>query len=187
MALRKVAVMGHPVLRKVAEPIPEKDITSEPIQTLLKDMVETMIEYDGRGLAAPQVHESIQMLVMLWDFTPGEEPTLLCLINPVVKPLTKDKSEFWEGCLSVPGLRGKVERPNRISVEAFNEQGEKLDFVVDGFAATVIQHEYDHLLGKLYIDRITDTSKLSFNREYERFHASADDPEDEEGGGDQQP
>jgi peptide deformylase len=183
MALRKVAVMGHPVLREVAALVPENEIQSDRIQTLLKDMVETMIEYDGRGLAAPQVHESIQMLVMLWDFTPNEEATLLCLINPVIKPITKETSEYWEGCLSVPGLRGKVSRPNRISVEAFNEQGEKLDFVVDGFAATVIQHECDHLQGKLYIDRMTDLGKLAFSREYERYHATPGEPDVAEEGG----
>lgn len=169
MALRKVAVMGHPVLRQIAEPIPVKEIRSEKIQTLIQDMVETMFEYDGRGLAAPQVHESVQLLVMLWDFDPGQKPYLKVLINPEIKVETEDTSGAWEGCLSVPGLRGYVDRPNRISVKSFDAEGKKQDFVAEGFAATVIQHECDHLQGKLYIDRMTDLTKLAFIKEYGRF------------------
>ena len=170
MALRKVAVMGHPVLRKVAEPIPVKDIKSEKIQTLIQDMVETMFEYDGRGLAAPQVHESIQLVVMLWDFDKDVKPFLKVLINPEISPTTKEESGYWEGCLSVPGLRGFVERPNKISVKCYDQDGKKQEFVADGFAATVIQHECDHLMGKLYIDRIKDLTQFAFIKEYGRFY-----------------
>jgi peptide deformylase len=178
MAVRKVAVLGHPVLRKVAEPVPEADIKSEKIKTLIKDMIETMAEYDGRGLAAPQIHESIQVLVMLWDFDPKIEPKIMCLINPELKDLTQETSSYWEGCLSLPGLRGLVSRPNKVLVQALNEKGEKIKFIAEGFAATVVQHEYDHLLGRVYIDRMTDMSNLSFNREFEKYLAS---PENEEG------
>lgn len=167
--------MGNPVLRKVAAPIPESEISSPKIQTLIQDMIETMFEYEGRGLAAPQVHESLQLMVMLWDFDPDKEATLRCFINPVIKPLTKETSSFWEGCLSVPGLRGMVDRPNKISVEALNQKGEKVSFVAEGFAATVIQHEYDHLIGKLYVDRITDREKFAFLKEYEKFHSDGQD------------
>lgn len=169
MAVRKVIVMGHPTLRKVAEPISEAKIKSTEIQQLLKDMTETMFEYDGRGLAAPQINESVQAIVMLWDFEPDKEPSLIYLINPVITPLTKETSTYGEGCLSVPGLRGNVSRPNKIAVKALNHLGDKLDFVAEGFAATVIQHECDHLLGKLYVDHITDMTQLAFNREYSRF------------------
>jgi len=178
MAVRKVAAMGNPVLRQVAAPIPEKEINTPKIQQLIRDMIETMMEYDGRGLAAPQVHESVQLLVMIWDFEPEKEPYLLCLINPKLTPLTQEKSTFWEGCLSVPGMRGKVTRPNKLQVDALDQKGEKITFIADGFAATVVQHEYDHLIGKLYIDRIEDLSTLVFNREYERFWAKDDDPEE---------
>lgn len=171
MAVRKVAVMGHPVLRKVAAPVDPKQISSPEIQTLIRDMIETMVEYDGRGLAAPQVHESLQILVMLWDFD-DKEPSLLCLINPVITPQTHTTSEYWEGCLSVPGLRGKVSRPNKISVEALDTKGKPIKFVAEGFAATVVQHECDHLLGKLYLDRMTDLTNLAFTREYQRFLAA---------------
>src|SRR4051812_6833600 len=105
MAVRKIAVMGHPVLRKKAVPVPEKAIKTPQVQGLIQDMIETMFEYDGRGLAAPQVHESVQILVMLWDFDKGKETKLLCLINPKITPLTEETSEFWEGCLSIPGMR----------------------------------------------------------------------------------
>lgn len=182
MAVRKIAVMGHPILRKPAEPIALKDIKSEKIQQLLKDMIETMMEYDGRGLAAPQIHESLQVVVLIWDFDPKAKPHLMCLINPEIKPATKETSSYWEGCLSVPGMRGKVARPNKISVEAYDQAGKKVSFEAEGFAATVIQHECDHLIGKLYIDRMEDLSLLAFNREFSKFHASPDDEEMEEGG-----
>lgn len=169
MAIRNVAVMGNPILRQVAKPVPEKQIKTEAIQTLIRDMIETMFEYDGRGLAAPQIHESLQIVVMLDDFNPAEEAKLRVLINPEITPLTTETSTYGEGCLSVPGLRGDVTRPNKIHVKALDAQGKKLDFVAEGFEATVIQHECDHLMGKLYIDRITDLTRLAFNKEYGRF------------------
>ncbi len=177
MAVRKIAVMGHPVLRQMAKPVPEEKIGTPEFQEFLKDMLETMFEYDGRGLAAPQIHESIQVVVMLWDFNPKEEPHVQVLINPVIKPLTQETSSFWEGCLSLPGLRGKVARPNKISVEALNQRKEKISLVAEGFAATVVQHECDHLMGKLYIDRMQGLSELCFNREYERYWAKPDSPD----------
>lgn len=179
MAIRKVAVMGHPVLRQIAKPIPEKDITKPAIQTLIQDMIETMFEYDGRGLAAPQIHESLQLVVMVWDFDPNTKPYLKVLINPEIKHLTDETSSCWEGCLSLPGLRGRVDRPNKISVRALDAQGERIGFEAEGFAATVIQHECDHLMGKLYIDRITDLSQFGFSRECSQFliKGEAVDPE----------
>ncbi len=175
MAIRNVAAMGNPVLRKVASRIPEDTITSPEIQGMLKDMVDTMFEYDGRGLAAPQIHESLQALVMVWDFEPEVKPYLVFLINPEITPLTEEKSEYWEGCLSVPGLRGLVERPNKIQVRAYNEEGKKVGFTAEGFMATVIQHECDHLLGKLYVDHIKDMSNFSFNKEFARYHTNQGD------------
>lgn len=174
MAIRKVALMGHPVLRQIAKPISEKDISKPETQNLIQDMIQTMFEYDGRGLAAPQIHESIQLVVMIWDFDPETKPYIRVLINPEIKPLTQETSFCWEGCLSLPGLRGKVGRPNKISVTALNEKAEKVFFEAEGFAATVIQHECDHLLGKLYIDRITDLSQFGFSRECSQFLTQGD-------------
>ncbi len=175
MALLKVAQMGHPVLRQVAKPVPEKDIGSPEIQQLIADMVETMDEYNGRGLAAPQVHQSVQIVVLIWDFEPKKKPFLQVLINPELEPLTKDTSAFWEGCLSVQGLIGKVARPNRLRVKALDKDGKKLDFIAEGFAATVVQHEVDHLHGKLYVDRITDMTQFAFVKEYQKYLSSPDD------------
>lgn len=180
MSLRKVAVMGHPVLRKVAEPIPAKEIKSPKVQTLIQDMVETMFEYDGRGLAAPQVHESIQLVVMLWDFDKDTKPYLKVLINPEITAVTEETSGNWEGCLSLPGLRGFVNRPNKISVKSLDQDGKKQDFIAEGFAATVIQHECDHLMGRLYIDRITDLTQFAFIKEYNRFLEYSGEVEDAE-------
>jgi len=181
MAVRKVALMGHPVLRKVAEPVQESEITQPKTQRLISDMLETMMEYDGIGLAAPQIHESVQLVMMIWNYEggPAEDEFLmegiLCLINPEIESLTTDTSTFWEGCLSVPGIRGEVTRPNKVSVRAFNHQGKRIEFIAEGFPATVVQHECDHLTGKLYVDRITDTTKLAFDREYRKFHIPRED------------
>jgi len=180
MAIRKVAAMGHPILRQVAQPVPENEIASEAIQTLIQDMVETMVEYDGRGLAAPQIYVSLQVVVMIWDFDPGVEPYLKVLINPEIELLTKDTSTFPEGCLSVPGLQGDVPRPNWIKVRALDQKGERIGFEAKGFAATVIQHECDHLLGKLYIDRMTDLTRLAFTKEYGRYLSPGSEPEEGE-------
>lgn len=174
--------MGHPVLRKVAAKVPPNEIQTPKIQNLIRDMVETMVDYDGRGLAAPQVDESLQVVVMLWDFDQGKEPSILCLINPELEYLTKETSSFWEGCLSVPGLRGLVARPNKLRVRAVNQNKEPIDMTVEGFAATVVQHECDHLQGKLYVDHIKDMTKFAFNREYMKYLASPDDVTEPEGG-----
>ncbi|MBI3293864.1 MAG: peptide deformylase [Deltaproteobacteria bacterium] len=180
MAIRKVARMGHPVLRKIAAPVPEKAIKTPEFQGFVHDLIDTMFEYDGRGLAAPQIHESLRVVVMLWKSEKSSsKPTILCLINPVIKPLTSETSHYWEGCLSLPGLRGLVERPNRIAVTALGLKGEKIEMEVDGFDATVVQHECDHLDGVLYIDRIKDLKNFSFNQEYDRHLSNPDDPDDE--------
>jgi len=175
MAIRKVAVMGHPVLRLAATPVPEAMIKSPKVQQLLSDMLDTMYEYNGLGLAAPQVYESLQIVVMIWDFEQDQEPYIRYLINPVITNLTKEESGHWEGCLSVPGLRGWVSRPNRISVKAFDDQGKAIEFIAEGFAATVIQHECDHLLGKLYLDRMTEMEKLVFESEFKKHIRSEDE------------
>jgi peptide deformylase len=173
--IRKVALMGHPVLRQVAAPVSPADITTPDIQTLIDDMLETMNEYHGRGLAAPQIRESLQIFVMVWDFEPGKAPYDQVLINPVIKSLTKQTSTFWEGCLSLPQLIGKVSRPNRVHVEALDRKGNKLSFIAEDFAATVVQHENDHLQGILYIDRMENLKELAFTHEYKRHMAGGSD------------
>ncbi len=179
MAIRKVARMGHPVLRTVAAAVPEATIRTPAISGLIHDMIETMFEYEGRGLAAPQVYESVRIVVMLWNLKKGDDnSSILCLINPVITLLTEETSTYWEGCLSLPGLRGKVTRPNRLSLAALGPKGEKIQMNIDGFEATVVQHECDHLDGKLYVDRIKDMKDFAFTSEYERY-CLPDDPASE--------
>ncbi len=170
----KVARLGHPVLRQVAEPVPPDQIATPQIQQFIDDLIETMYEYDGAGLAAPQVHVSQQIVVMEVGRNPryphAPEIPLTVYINPEITSLTEDMDEDWEGCLSVPGLRGRVPRYVKIRVRAYNRQGQRLDFIAEGFHARVIQHECDHLWGKLYIDRIRDTTSLMFLEEFMKYH-----------------
>ena len=180
MAIRKIAQMGEPVLRRKADLVDPNEISSPFIQTLIEDMIETMHDADGAGLAAPQVYESLQLCVIEVDQNPRypqfEPIPLTVLINPIVTPLVGDGAELsaedsfqmYEGCLSVPGMRGQVLRPRKVRVQALDRAGKPLDFVWESFRAVVVQHETDHLLGTLYVDR-ADPKTLTFLREYERF------------------
>lgn len=180
MAIRKIAQLGEPVLRRVAEPIAREEIGSERLVTLTRDLIETMRDADGAGIAAPQVYESVRLCVVEVRKNPRyphfPEIPLLVLINPVVEPLSsssesgeaRDTITMFEGCLSVPGLRGKVRRPRKVRVTALNEQGAPLELVWEGVRAAVIQHELDHLDGVLFVDRALPRS-LMFQREYERY------------------
>ena len=174
MSILKVARMGHPVLRRVADPIPPDQITSTEIQQLIQDMLDTVIEYDGVGLAAPQVHHSIRLVLLCLDPEEGFE----AWINPILTPTTTDEMVSTEGCLSVPGLRGDVSRPSGIKVEAYDHQGQFFERHLDGFSAVVAQHECDHLDGVLYVDKV-DTQSLAFIEEFRRY-ATTQDEETEE-------
>ncbi len=164
MAILRVAQMGHPVLRLVAEPVDPAEIRTPPFQAFLDDMLETMEEYDGAGLAAPQVYTSIRAVVLTLDPEVGPE----FLINPVITPLSDLTTRTVEGCLSVEDLRGKVERPAHVRLEALDRFGRAKAYELQGFPAVVVQHECDHLDGVLYVDRV-DPLTLSFLREYQRF------------------
>jgi peptide deformylase len=169
----KVARLGHPILRKIAEPVPPEHITTPAVQQFIDDLIETMYEYDGAGLAAPQVHVSQQIVVMEVSQNPryphAPAIPLTVYINPEIIPLTDNTDEDWEGCLSVPGLRGRVPRYTKIRLRAYNRQGKRVDFVAEGFHARVIQHECDHLQGKVYLDRIRDISSLTFIEEFMKY------------------
>lgn len=165
MAILKVAQMGHPVLRLVAAPIPPDLITSDAVQGLITDMRDTCEEYDGLGLAAPQVHESVRLVLLTLEAL-GEG--LQVLINPVITPLTDEVARTYEGCLSVEGMRAAVERPARVRVEAYRETGERITLELEDMDAVVVQHECDHLDGILYVDRC-DTQTLAFLPEYRRY------------------
>jgi peptide deformylase len=162
MAILKVAQLGHPVLRRVADPIDPEQISGTGIQQLIADMRETMEDYDGVGLAAPQVHYSVRLVILEVD----EEQVVL--INPIITPTTTDMVRSYEGCLSVWKMRAAVNRYAAVRVEAYGEDGGKLDFIVEDFDAIVMQHECDHLDGVLYIDRC-DTRTMAFLDEYRRW------------------
>ncbi len=173
MAILKVARLGNPVLRQPAERLSPRQIRSPALQNFIDDMVTTMKEYDGVGLAADQVHEPLQIAVLEVADNPRypQKPNvpLTVLINPVITPVNDALEEDWEGCLSVPDLRGKVPRYKSIRVEALDRGGKPLHFVAHDFHARVIQHEWDHLNGKVYLDRMRDFSTLSFLTEFARY------------------
>ena len=183
MAIRKIAQLGEPVLRLQARPLAVEELGAPSTQLLIDDMIETMRDADGAGLAAPQVYESVQLVVIELS-SPRRYPDvdripLLTLVNPVVSSLVgqdpatladRDAITVYEGCLSVTGLRGRVRRPRRVRVQALDRLGEPLDFIWEGFRAAVVQHEVDHLRGTLFLDRAQPQS-LTFLREYERFVA----------------
>ena len=173
MSILKVAKLGNPVLRQIAKPVTEKAIRSHEIQRLIKDMVATMREYGGVGLAAPQVHESVQIAVIegLEDAGPNKrQPTQLqILINPALTVLSEQLDEDWEGCLSIPDLRGRVPRYRDIQIRALGAEGEQVEFRTTSFHARVIQHEHDHLMGKVFLDRMRSFESLTFLPEFSRY------------------
>jgi peptide deformylase len=173
MSILKVTRLGHPVLRKVTETVSQSELESPALQKFIDDMIETMKEYDGVGLAADQVHESKQIAVLEVADNPRypEKPQvpLTVLVNPTITPLSKDIEEDWEGCLSIPDLRGMVPRYKSVRVQALDRQGKAIDFVANEFHARVIQHEFDHLNGKVYLDRMRDFSTLTFLQEFARY------------------
>ena len=172
MAILKVARLGHPVLRQVARPVPVEAIRSADVQRLIDDMIETMREYDGAGLAANQVHTLQQICVIEVTGNPRypDAPNipLTVLINPVVTPLTADMEDGWEGCLSVPDMRGQVPRHTAVRLQCHDREGQRLDLVAKEFFARVIQHETDHLNGIVYLDRMRDLGTLTHIAEWNK-------------------
>jgi peptide deformylase len=167
MAIREILRMGNPILLKEAEKV--KKFATPEIHELIKDMIETMKDADGAGLAAPQVGESIQLVIFGFDknerYPEAEEIPFTVLINPVITPLTQDKEDDWEGCLSVPGMRGVVPRYKEINYKGYDQYGNEIDRNVEGFHARVVQHECDHLLGILYPTRIENMKLFGFHDE----------------------
>lgn len=174
MAILKIARMGHPVLRRVADPV--EDPSDPEIQRLIADMAETMADASGAGLAAPQVHVPKRIILFV---VPAERATLegeadrprglSVLINPVIEPVGAGMVPGWEGCLSIPGLRGIVPRHAHIRYRGLDADGRPVDREARGFHARVVQHELDHLDGVLYPDRMPDLSLLTFNEEIRYF------------------
>jgi len=175
MSILKVARMGHPVLRERARPLEKSDLRSPLVQTLIDDMIETMHEYTGVGLAAPQVHAGLRLFVALLEEDPDSKTTATVVINPEIVPNSAARQEGWEGCLSIPDIRGMVPRFTDITVKALDRSGRPFDLRLTKFAARVAQHETDHLDGTLFFDRMTSLTSLTFLDEYSRFHSKDDD------------
>ena len=170
MSILKVARIAHPVLRSPAKPVRKEAFRDRLFQKLIDDMRETMHEYEGVGLAAPQVHEGLRLAVIE---VPGSderaraEVPFMVLVNPEVTPLGDERENGWEGCLSVPDLRGVVQRWKRVKLEALDRDGKRYSLEAQDFFARVVQHECDHLDGNVYLDRMADMRSLTFIQEFE--------------------
>ena len=167
MSVLRIAKIGNPVLRTMANSVSQEVIATPAFQQLIDDMFETMYEHDGIGLAAPQISRSEQLVVMGCEGNSGFPETVL--INPVIVFYGPQQMEMWEGCLSVDGLRGKVTRPSMIRVDALDRHGRSLDFEATGLYGVCIQHEMDHLIGKVFLDRMTDLSTLTQLQELDAY------------------
>ncbi len=188
MAILKVARMGHPVLRAKARPLEAAEIRSPAVQQLIDDMFETMAEYQGVGLAAPQIHESVRLFVAGIpartdddaededddEDDDDEDMPLIALINPEITPVGREVFEDWEGCLSIPDIRGRVPRARSIVVKAYDRNGKRVEIKAQGFNARVIQHETDHLNGVLFFDRMKSFETLTFLDEFGRYWSRRD-------------
>ena len=172
MSILKVARMGHPVLRAKARALEKAEIRSAAIQKLIDDMLDTMTEYHGVGLAAPQVHEGVRIFVAALDAGDDDEKEAgepIAVINPQITIVGSDVVEDWEGCLSVPDIRGRVVRAREIKVRALDRTGARIELSAHDFPARVIQHETDHLDGVLFFDRMKSLASMTFLDEYSRY------------------
>jgi peptide deformylase len=167
--------MGHPVLRQRGRPLESVELRSPRMQKLIDDMIDTMREYSGVGLAAPQVHESLRLFVALLADDPDEKTTAVVIVNPEILPNANARQEGWEGCLSIPDIRGLVPRLIDITVRALDRDGRPFELRLRDFPARVVQHETDHLDGVLFLDRMTSMQSLTYLEEYSRYHADDND------------
>lgn len=189
MATREILRMGHPVLRQVARPLTDAERADPALRTLVEDMTDTLDASGGIGLAAPQIGESVRLAIIRIPGGPsryGELPTipLTVYVNPEIEVVEPEEAGYWEGCLSIPGLRGFVERPQHIRVRWLDLDGAEHSTELEGFLATVFQHEFDHLDGRLYVDRMTDTTRLMYESEFDRLLAQGALPGEDGGDAD---
>lgn len=174
MTIRKIAQIGHPILRETARPVTKEELASPRIQAFIDDLIETMRDANGAGLAAPQVYEPLAICAI----EVGDNPRypykpkipLTVLVNPVVTALSDETFENYEGCLSVPNLRGVVSRFARVKVTGWNRDGSPYDQECLGFTAGTMQHEVDHLHGKIFVDHVKDPRTFTTWAEFDRYH-----------------
>ena len=174
---REIVRLGHPVLRQRAEEIPRERFGTRFLRDLERDLLRTMFEDAGVGLAAPQIAAPVRAFAY---YVPGEddhdEIAPRVVFNPVLAFFGEPTEPGWEGCLSIPGLRGKVLRYPRLRLTGCNADGQPVEIDAEGFHARVIQHEHDHLDGIMFVDRMTDMSSLSFEEEWDRYGQEKDLP-----------
>ena len=169
MSILKVARMGHPVLRQRARSLDKADLRKPVVQKLIEDMVETMYEYHGVGLAAPQVHEGLRIFVAMLDEEPDAKSDAVVIVNPEIVPNGAATEEGWEGCLSIPDIRGMVPRHVDVNLRALDRQGKAFELRLKNFPARVVQHETDHLDGVLFFDRMRSMETLTFLEEFSKY------------------
>lgn len=175
MAVRPILRLGHPVLRTPADRVPPERLADPEIQELIDDLIDTLRNSGGVGLAAPQVGEPLQLFVYESLAGTDRDPIpLRILVNPMVEPHARELVYDWEGCLSIPGMRGLVPRYPEVRIEALDRQGDPVSLQVEEFEARIVQHEYDHLNGVVYLDRIRDLRALSYEQEWQEFLAPSE-------------
>jgi peptide deformylase len=174
--LLQIAQLGHPILRQKARPVDPDYIMSRETQDLIDDMITTCMDVDGVGISAPQVYEPLRLFIMAsqpslrYPDAPTLQPT--AMINPVIEETSQETEIGWEGCLSIPGIRGQVSRHSRIVVTYTDREGENDTTSFEGFLARIFQHEYDHLNGVVFLD-ITNSAHLVTEKEYQKIVAAA--------------
>jgi peptide deformylase len=180
MAVLKVAKLGNPILRKISKQVDLKELTGQQgeLQNFIDDMIDTMREEDGVGLAAPQVNRSLQIVVLEYENNeryPGESSIpVTVLVNPVLSDYGEEKVLGWESCLSLVDFRGLVPRSTSVTLKAYDRDGDRIEKRATGFEAVVLQHEIDHLNGKVFLDRMEDLTKLAYQEEFEEFWLKKD-------------
>lgn len=181
MPVRPIVRLGHPSLRTPARPVAPQQIASPELQALIDDMIETMREARGVGLAAPQVASEVQLFVYEAASPPDRiDPIpLQVVVNPLISPHSRELVYDWEGCLSIPDLRGLVPRHGEVRVQGLDREGKPVDYIVTGFEARIVQHEYDHLNAVIFLDRMRDLRSLSYTAEWEAFMAGENEDLDE--------
>jgi peptide deformylase len=178
MSILKVARMGHPVLRAKARAVDKSELKSPSVQAFIDSLIDTMYEYTGVGLAAPQVHEGLRVFVAMLDPDGGGESDAIVFVNPEIQVRGDQVVEGWEGCLSIPDVRGRVPRAQHIAVSALDRHGKRFELDLKDFPARVVQHETDHLDGVLFFDRMRSLESLTYLEEYSRYHARREDDDD---------
>jgi peptide deformylase len=180
MAVLKVAKLGNPVLRQIAKQVDLKELADQQgeMQNFIDDMIDTMREEDGVGLAAPQVNRSLQIVVLEYENNeryPGESSIpVTVLVNPVLSEYGEERALGWESCLSLADFRGLVPRSTSVTLKAYDRDGARIEKRATGFEAVVLQHEIDHLNGKVFLDRMEDLTQLSYQEEFEEFWLKKD-------------